>query len=306
MAGLIVTDLDGTLLGRDGRVSVRNRAALRAAHDAGWKVVIATGRTWGESHRAIDCVSEDAFFIGASGAVLHEAGSGRVLAKATVDARTALGIAEDIVAHGHRAHILLDGHAAGHDYVFLGTAELDAATRWWLTEHPITARDWRAAPEDAHESLEGLVLRVGTIGPSHEMAAVVERIEGRWGGELAVRAWSALTSEEAIGSRTHMLEAFSPQADKWTMACVAADRLGIPHDRIVTLGDGLNDLDMIRSATLGVAMGNADERIARVASAHTAPYDADGVAVAVEALLEGRLVRGWRAPGAPGRQGATP
>jgi hypothetical protein len=53
-------------------------------------------------------------------------------------------------------------------------------------------------------------------------------------------------------------------------------------------------------------MGNADERIACVASAHTAPYDADGVAVAVEALLEGSLVRGWRAPGAPGRQGATP
>lgn len=300
MAGLIVTDLDGTLLGRDGRVSLRNRAALRAAHDAGWKVVIATGRTWAESHRAIDCVAEDAFFIGVSGAALHEAGSGRVLAKTTVDARTALGIADEIVAHGHRAHLLLDGHAAGHDYVFLGTAELDAATRWWLAEHPITARDWRAAPDDAHESLDGLVLRVGTIGPSHEMAAVVERVESRWGGELAVRAWSALTSEEAIGSKTHMLEAFSPQADKWSMACVAADRLGIARDRIVALGDGLNDLDMIRNAPIGVAMGNADPRIAGVASAHTSAHDADGVAVAVEALLEGRLARGWRAPGHAG------
>ncbi|MFM9170241.1 MAG: HAD family hydrolase, partial [Phycisphaerales bacterium] len=87
MAGLIVTDLDGTLLDRRGRVSPRNRAALAAARAAGWQVATATGRTWRESHRATDCVAEDALFIGAGGASLHEAGSGRTIATMTVDAR---------------------------------------------------------------------------------------------------------------------------------------------------------------------------------------------------------------------------
>lgn len=298
MAGLIVTDLDGTLLGRDGRVSARNRAALRAAHDAGWHVAIATGRTWAESHRAIDCIADDAFFIGASGAALHEAGSGKVLAKATVDARAALEIAEDIIRHGHRAHVLLDASLTGHDYVFLGTAELDAATKWWLTEHPVIARDWHAAPDDAHVHLADAVLRVGTIGPAEEMDSIVGHVQERWSRTLAVRSWSALTAEEAIGSRTHMLEVFSTEADKWSMACQAADRLGIDRGRIVALGDGLNDLDMIRNAPIGVAMGNADERIRAVASAHTHSHDADGVAAAVEALLAGVLAPGWRAQGA--------
>ncbi|MFM8785518.1 MAG: HAD family hydrolase [Phycisphaerales bacterium] len=63
MAGLIVTDLDGTLLDRRGRVSPRNRAALAAARAAGWHVAIATGRTWRESHRATDCVAEDAAWV---------------------------------------------------------------------------------------------------------------------------------------------------------------------------------------------------------------------------------------------------
>jgi hypothetical protein len=40
-------------------------------------------------------------------------------------------------------------------------------------------------------------------------------------------------------------------------------------------------------------MANADARILGIAAARTASHDADGVAVAVEALLEGRLVRGW-------------
>ena len=41
---LIAVDMDGTLLGDDGRVSPRNLAALRAAHAAGIQVVVATGR----------------------------------------------------------------------------------------------------------------------------------------------------------------------------------------------------------------------------------------------------------------------
>jgi hypothetical protein len=41
---MIVIDMDGTLLGDDGRVSPRNLAALRAAQAAGIEIVVATGR----------------------------------------------------------------------------------------------------------------------------------------------------------------------------------------------------------------------------------------------------------------------
>lgn len=295
MPGLIVTDLDGTLLDKRGRVSARNRAALKAAHDAGWHVAIATGRTWSESHHAIDCIAEDAYFIGVGGASLHEAGSGRVLSTMTIDAPMVLGLADIIMGEGHRAHLLMDASLAGHDYIFVGTAELDAATKWWLTEHPIKSQDWHAAPGDAHEQLHGRVLRVGTIGAEEELAPLVRMISERWGDQLAVRAWGALTANEVLGSRTHMLEIFARRVDKWSMACVAAQRLGVDPGTIVALGDGLNDLELIGNAPIGVAMANADPRIRAIARAHTAAHDADGVAIAVEALLEGRLVHGWRA-----------
>ena len=295
MPGLIVTDLDGTLLDKRGRVSPRNRAALKAAHDAGWQVAIATGRTWSESHHAIDCIAEDALFIGVGGASLHEAGSGRVLSTMTIDAPMALNVADIIMGHGHRAHLLMDASLTGHDYIFVGTADLDAATKWWLTEHPIKSRDWHAAPGDAHEQLEGRVLRVGTIGAEEELAPLVKLIDDRWGEQLAVRAWGALTANEVLGSRTHMLEIFAPRVHKWSMACIAADRLGVDRASIVALGDGLNDLELISNAPMGIAMANADPRIMAVARAHTARHDADGVAIAVEALLAGNLTPGWRA-----------
>jgi hydroxymethylpyrimidine pyrophosphatase-like HAD family hydrolase len=79
------------------------------------------------------------------------------------------------------------------------------------------------------------------------------------------------------------------------MACIAADRLGVDRASIVALGDGLNDLELISNAPMGIAMANADPRIMAVARAHTARHDADGVAIAVEALLAGNLTPGWRA-----------
>ncbi len=289
--GLIVTDLDGTLLDPAGRVSPRNRAALRAAHAAGWHVAIATGRTWAESHAAVDCVAEDAFFIGAAGASLHEAGSGRVLATRTIHAERATILAERIVASGHRAHILLDPSRAGHDYLFVGTAPLDPATRWWLTEHPIQARDWHALPGDAHEHLDARVLRVGTVGPERDMEALAAECERDHGAHLTVRQWMALTADEALRAegRTHMLEVFAAGVDKWTMALEIASRVGLDAGRIVAIGDGLNDLGMVRNAGLGIAMGNADPRLVAVARERTARHDEDGVAVAVERLLEGAV-----------------
>ena len=41
---MIAVDMDGTLVGPDGRVSERNQAAMKAAGQAGVEVVVATGR----------------------------------------------------------------------------------------------------------------------------------------------------------------------------------------------------------------------------------------------------------------------
>lgn len=289
--GLIVTDLDGTLLDKRGRVSARNRAALHAAHAAGWHVAIATGRTWAESHAAIDCVSEDAFFIGAAGASLHAAGDGRVLSTRTIGAELATAVASRIVASGHRAHLLLDPSQAGHDYLFVGTAPLDPATEWWLTSHPVQARDWHALPDDAHDHLHSRVLRVGTVGPERHMHALAEAVTREFCGQLAVRQWMALTAEEAAlaEGQTNMLEIFTAGVDKWTMALEIAGRLGVGADRIVALGDGLNDADLLRNAGLSIAMANADPRVAVHAHERTASNDDDGVALAVERLLAGTL-----------------
>lgn len=57
---------------------------------------------------------------------------------------------------------------------------------------------------------------------------------------------------------------------------------GIAPEEIIAFGDGENDMEMLRFAGIGVAMGNADEEVKQCADFVTADIDADGIALALK------------------------
>lgn len=64
------------------------------------------------------------------------------------------------------------------------------------------------------------------------------------------------------------------------------DLLGIPRNRSVAIGDSENDLDMIRNAGIGIAMGQAKPEIKKQAHRVTASVIEDGAAIAIEELTK--------------------
>ena len=98
--------------------------------------------------------------------------------------------------------------------------------------------------------------------------AVAERLS-----KIAVSAvWASATSMEI----TH------PDATKGQTLQILCDRLQIPMDAVMALGDSGNDITMLRQAGLGIAMGNAPDFVKQAADVCTAPYDEDGAAKAIE------------------------
>lgn len=63
--------------------------------------------------------------------------------------------------------------------------------------------------------------------------------------------------------------------------------LGISMSEVIAVGDSVNDLSMIREAGLGVAMGNAQDRIKQAADAVTATNEEDGVAQVIRTYIFG-------------------
>ena len=62
--------------------------------------------------------------------------------------------------------------------------------------------------------------------------------------------------------------------------------MGIEPSQVVTIGDGLNDLPMIRWAGFGIAMDNAPDEVKKAAQYTTGSYLHDGVAKAIEYIVK--------------------
>jgi hypothetical protein len=72
---------------------------------------------------------------------------------------------------------------------------------------------------------------------------------------------------------------------KWQALQQLAAQQGIAHEEIIAVGDDHNDLDMIRYAGLGIAMGNAVPEVQAAADVITASNAEDGLVQALERFI---------------------
>jgi HAD superfamily hydrolase (TIGR01484 family) len=278
---LLAIDLDGTLLTRDG-VSRKDREAIERARAAGIEIVVATGRAWSESLEALRAINARGVMIAAGGAILHDAESGRTLERSIVYPEVIESVTRSLRRHGHVVHLLQDAPRAGCDYWMIGSDPVSEATRWWFERHGVDAR-W-VETVDQVDSLENTV-RVGTTALGSELAHVVAEIQEDLGDRVMLQSWSAVVESEISGGSVHLLEAFDPTVDKWTMLSSLAHRRGIPIDAVAAIGDGLNDVGMIRGAGIGIAMEGSDERVVAVSNRRTGPLGS-GVGDAINRILD--------------------
>jgi Cof subfamily protein (haloacid dehalogenase superfamily) len=86
-------------------------------------------------------------------------------------------------------------------------------------------------------------------------------------------------------SQPYYLDITAPGLDKGTFIDVLASRLGISHTAIAVLGDMENDVAMFRKARMSIAMGNATSDVKRQANYVTASNAEDGFALAIERCI---------------------
>ncbi|MSR43929.1 MAG: hypothetical protein EXS15_01015 [Phycisphaerales bacterium] len=284
---ILVTDLDGTLLDRTGAVSQKNRDAIARARDAGIEVVFATGRSFVECRSVSREILGTGSVITAGGAALHDIANGRCTDRIVIAEDLVAHCTESLVGHGHLAHLLKDSTQAGYDYLLVGDADLDAASKWWFEVHPLITRSTSgisAVPAHRAEQLEH-VLRVGTVAAATELAVIAQVIRDEVPERLTIKHWPALVALGTAGIDTHLLEIFDANVDKWMMIQRLCASRGVGEEQVVTVGDGLNDIGMLAGARNSFAVANAEPTVASCAK-HSAPTnDADALAFVVDAVL---------------------
>lgn len=251
---LLVLDIDGTLLEPDHEITARVRSALLLAHAAGCRIVLATGRASFEVVEFFRMIGlPDGLAVCSNGAVIASMPSGEVLFQETFDARPVL---DTLLEHVPSARIAVEIAGVGY-----------AVT----AEFPDGEMLGPQRVEDVRSLLAEPVIRVVVRDPeqtSEDFHALTARLAIR-GASFAVgyRAWldlGPLGVTKASGLRK------------------VAALLGISPAETLAIGDGHNDLEMIRWAGRGVAMGQAPVELRDIADAVTESVARDGAALEIE------------------------
>lgn len=260
---LVVSDVDGTLVTSDKRLTEGVLGAVRRLRAAGILFTVTSSRPPVGMAMLVEPLGLDLPMGVYNGAVL-------------------LG-PDFAVLEEH----LIPAKAARRTVALLGEWEVGiwvfADARWWLTDpagdHVERERHTIAAEPSVVADLAPLLDRAAKIvGVSRDFERLA-RCEAALQAELGLAA-------SVARSQSYYLDITPPGVDKGTMVAGLAERLGIPLAEVATVGDAGNDVAMFARSGLSIAMGNASADVkARASAAVEATNDQDGFAEAVSRFI---------------------
>jgi hypothetical protein len=262
---LVASDVDGTLLDPEGRVTPRAAAVIGRTVASGVGFVLVTGRPPRWIPPVVAQLGVVRLAVCANGAVLYDAVDDRVVwaRELAVDALGA--IADAAVRALPQARIAVERVANGafDDAAVQFVAEPDYQHAWPVDDSSIVAR-----PELLTRPAVKMLVRVAGM-PSEEIADVL----GPALGDAA---------DVTFSHSSGLVEVAPPGVTKATGLAEVARRAGLGPADVVAFGDMPNDLEMLRWAGHGVAMGNAHPALREIADEVTAGNAEDGVALVLE------------------------
>jgi Cof subfamily protein (haloacid dehalogenase superfamily) len=262
---LIVVDLDGTLLNSQHKLSEKTAKALQAAREQGVRLVLATGKTRASTVDLIAQLKLDTPGIFNQGLVTYNP-DGSVRHQLTLSpdvARQAITFAED------------------RGFTMLAYAGSDLIAR--KRNHDTALLE---------EYGEPLVQEVGPLQNILDDMPINKVLAIHRADERRVQALRWQLGMQLNGSCRLvragvpcMIEVMPPGGSKGAALKVLLKDLKITPDKVLALGDGENDIEMIQQAGIGVAVANAMQAVKDAADYVVASNDEDGVAEAVERFV---------------------
>ncbi len=158
---------------------------------------------------------------------------------------------------------------------------LDTETEWLVLDRSGAYVDHEIRTIQTMPTVVDRLDRPGVIDHAYKIVGVGTDFEllARCERELAAELG---TSATVARSQLYYLDVTHPLANKGHAVERLSQLLDIPASAIAAIGDGRNDIAMFAASGLAVAMGNADRQVQEAADFVSASNEEDGFAVAVE------------------------
>ncbi|WP_026576690.1 Cof-type HAD-IIB family hydrolase [Bacillus sp. UNC438CL73TsuS30] len=251
----VFIDMDGTLLTASNNITRRNMEGIYKLMNQGVKVFLATGRHYEVTapyHKEIGLQTP---MICLNGAAIHDAVTGRAIQMKTV--RLNEERFHDLTAE-NPCNVMI--HTVNGLYCKETNEEID----YWTKVGQIAPSYIGDLRQANYQDVLKYSVRTGT--PCQEFSAMFQK-------EAEVINWN------------DGFELVAPHVSKWSAIKSLLREFRISPNEVVAIGDGPNDIEMLRHVGTGVAMGNASEEVKAAADFVTGHHENDGLAEFIERYL---------------------
>lgn len=254
---LVAFDMDGTLLDSTKDLQPGTRRAFEAMRAAGTRIMLALGRPIpGLKGLASKLnLGQDLVLAGMNGSIVVDQATNREIARHPM----ALDIARALIAVAKRHDVLV---MIPHDDELLVEDPSDTHAQHEATSNKLSIRQ-----VDDLTELDVEPTKVLLVGEWDITDPLLDELTRDYGDQV----------ELAYSSRLY-LEATAAGIDKGSAITDYCKAEGIPLSQVMAFGDNGNDIGMLRTAGLGIAMGNGIPEAKAAADMVTTSNDDEGIA----------------------------
>lgn len=285
MLKLIASDLDGTLLNQDQKISPKNRYAISKAQEKGVRFVIATGRNYA---RVQDLLRENQLrcdLLLMNGSEVRDQ-EGKIISTINLPRQPLKQVVEMLQNEGMESEFMTNAETCSIDS--REKALFSCALRMQCFHPGISFEEGlKLAHTDPFytalrfvDGLEGLYetgLELRKIVSYHPDPQVIQRL---------TRQFNAMEGLVCMSSFPLNVELTNARAQKGWGLEKAIRAMGIRPEEVVVFGDGMNDYNMFTCFSRCYAPENAVEPIRALAKEVVPRNDRDGVGETILRLLE--------------------
>jgi Cof subfamily protein (haloacid dehalogenase superfamily) len=274
---LVGLDLDGTLLDPFGKLSGSVCAAVDSLRRAGLQAVLCTGRRYRTALPMARKLRLVGPMIVNNGVLVKDIESAKTLQSEFLPPEVYAQALALMRQHGPPL-VYIDAYREGTDMI---TERVESAHDF-QQEYLADNTEFSRVVDDLSSAPPAEVIMMSAMADEPSLLALQDRAREALGPRIHTHS---LINKNYRG---HILEFLSPSSGKWAALRKLAASSGVAPEEIATIGDDTNDVEMIREAGLGIAMGNAVDAAREVAH-HVVRSNAEGGAIeAIERVLHAR------------------
>ena len=260
---LLVTDIDGTLLDDNNQVTPKTLEAFQQIKRQDIKIALATGRFFPDAHHFAKRIAFHCPMILIHGAVIQAFEGSiinqQILPIESIPVLLELAQKEEIPYQIFQNDRFIMPRKTKWNDIYLNYSEIEPLIMPDIVQYLKRHQD---------------IFAFTFLGAPERLGSMRKKIEEKLNGSVSIAS-----------AHPNVLEVLAPGVNKGKAIKELASYLDIPLSKVIAIGDNYNDIEMIKMAGLGIAMGNAPQKVKDAATYITMDNNHDGIAHFISTLL---------------------